>query len=181
VKMVCSRLQHSIQSSKLPFIFPPWWIFRDISNKSCNLCGLTHVWRFDGCDNLSKVPFINIFTNQNMLAQELFVGSLMKWVSMAEQPHTSLRSPCAMPSAGWSGVKLAAIASWNSRNAFSGVMNHTSPSGSLSVKSGFGGCQVTLPAQMNSANCNVRWRRNNGLGLFFMVRAKPLSSSEGRS
>ena len=33
-----------------------------------------------------------------MSAQELFVGSFIKWVSMAEQPHTSLRSPCAMPS-----------------------------------------------------------------------------------
>ena len=29
--------------------------------------------------------------------------------SIAKQPHTSLRSPCAMPSFGWSGVKLAAI------------------------------------------------------------------------
>jgi hypothetical protein len=33
----------------------------------------------------------------------------MKWVSMAEQPHTILRSSCAMPNVGWSGVKLAAI------------------------------------------------------------------------
>ena len=31
---------------------------------------------------------------------------------------------------------------------------------------------------MHSANCTVWWRRNNGLGLFFMVRARPLSSSE---
>ena len=29
----------------------------------------------------------------------------MKWDSMAEQPDTSLRSPCAMPSVGWSCVK----------------------------------------------------------------------------
>jgi hypothetical protein len=29
-------------------------------------------------------------------AQELFVGSFMKWISMAEQLHTSLRTPCAM-------------------------------------------------------------------------------------
>jgi hypothetical protein len=41
--------------------------------------------------------------------QELFVGSFVKWVSMAEQPHRSLRSPCSMPSVGWSGAKLAAI------------------------------------------------------------------------
>jgi hypothetical protein len=34
----------------------------------------------------------------------MFVGSLMKWVSMAKQPHTSLRSPCAMPNVCWSGV-----------------------------------------------------------------------------
>ena len=37
----------------------------------------------------------------------------------------------------------------------------------------------TLQAQMHSANCKVWWRRNNGLWLFFMVRARPLSSSEG--
>jgi hypothetical protein len=71
----------------------------------------------------------------------------MKFVSMAEQLHTSLRSPCAMPSINWSGVKLAAIGLWSSGNAFSGVMNHTSPSGSLKDKSGFGRCQenVTCP------------------------------------
>ena len=73
--------------------------------------------------------------------QELLVGNFMKWVSMAEQPHTSLRSPCAMPSVGWSGVKLTAIGLWSSGNAFSGVMNHTSPSGGSTDKSGFGGCQ----------------------------------------
>jgi hypothetical protein len=28
-----------------------------------------------------------------MSAQELFVESFVKWVSMAKQPHTSLRSP----------------------------------------------------------------------------------------
>jgi hypothetical protein len=53
----------------------------------------------------------------------------MKWVSMAEQPHTSLN-------VGWSGVKLTAIGL-----LFSGVMNHTSPSGSPMDESGFGGCQ----------------------------------------
>lgn len=65
----------------------------------------------------------------------------MKWVSMVEQTHTSLRSPCAMPSAGWNGVKLAAIGLQSSGNAFSGVMNHASPSGSRTDESGFGGCQ----------------------------------------
>ena len=34
---------------------------------------------------------------------------------------------------------------------------------------------------MHSANCNVWWRRNNVLGLIFMVRARPLSSIEGKS
>jgi hypothetical protein len=46
-----------------------------------------------------------------------------------------------MPSGGWSGVKLAAIELWSSGNAFSGVMNHASPSGSPTDESGFGGCQ----------------------------------------
>ena len=70
-----------------------------------------------------------------------FVESFMKWVSMAEQPHTSLRTPCAMPSVGWTSVKLTAIGLWSSGNAFSLVMNHASPSGSLMEESGFGGCQ----------------------------------------
>jgi hypothetical protein len=65
----------------------------------------------------------------------------MKWVSMAEQLHTSLRSPYALPSVGWSGVKLFTIGLWSSGNRFSGVMNHASPSGSPTDKSGFGGSQ----------------------------------------
>ena len=63
----------------------------------------------------------------------------MKWVSMAEQPHT--KSPCAMPSVGWGGVMLAAIGLWRSGNAFSGVINHVSSSGSPTDESGFDGCQ----------------------------------------
>jgi hypothetical protein len=43
----------------------------------------------------------------------------MKQVYMAEQQHTSLTSPCAIPSIGWSGVKLATIGLWSSGNAFS--------------------------------------------------------------
>jgi hypothetical protein len=66
-------------------------------------------------------------------AQELFVGSFMKLVSMAKQ--TSLRSPYAMPSVGWGCVKLAAIGLWSSEKAFSGVMTHISPSGSPTDKS----------------------------------------------
>jgi hypothetical protein len=60
-----------------------------------------------------------------------------------------------MPSVGWSGVKLAFIELWSSGNAFFGVKNHLHH---LAVHG-----------------------RNNGLGLFFMVRARPLSSSEGKS
>ena len=37
----------------------------------------------------------------------------------------------------------------------------------------------TLPARMHSTSCKVWWRRNSGLGLFFMVQARPISSSEG--
>jgi hypothetical protein len=80
----------------------------------------------------------------------------MKWVSMIKQQHTNLRSPCAMPSVNLSDVKLAAIGLWNSGNALSGVMNHASPSGSLVG----GGIMVW--------GC-------------FMVQARPLSSSEGKS
>ena len=64
------------------------------------------------------------------------VRSFTKWVSMAEHPHPSLRSPCAIPSLGWSGVKLATIGLWSSGKAFSGVMNHASPCGSPTDESG---------------------------------------------
>ena len=71
----------------------------------------------------------------------------MKWVSMAEQPHNSLRSPCTIPSVGWRGVKLTTIGLQSSGNMFSEVMNHASPSGSPTDESGFGGCQenATFP------------------------------------
>ena len=65
---------------------------------------------------------------------------------MAEQPHTSLRPPWAMPSIDWSVVKIVAIGLWSSGNVFSGVMDHVSPSGSLTDESGFG----TLPAPMST-------------------------------
>ena len=71
-------------------------------------------------------------------AQELLVESFMKWVSMAEHAYTSLRSPFVMPNVGWSGVKPVAIGFWSSGNLFSEVMNHASPSGSPTDKSGFG-------------------------------------------
>ena len=44
--------------------------------------------------------------------------SFMKWASMAKQPHASLRSPCAMPSVDWSGVKLTAIGLWSDESCF---------------------------------------------------------------
>ena len=65
----------------------------------------------------------------------------MKWVSMAEQLHTSLRSPCAMSSVGWSGVMLTSIGLWSRGISFSGMMNQDSPSGSQTDKTEFGGCQ----------------------------------------
>jgi hypothetical protein len=68
-----------------------------------------------------------------------------------------------MPSVSWSGVKLTAIGLWSSENVFSGVMNHASPSGCPTDKSGFGGARRRLSARIHSANCKVWWRRNNVL------------------
>jgi hypothetical protein len=80
---------------------------------------------------------------------------------------------------GLRGVKLVLTGLWSSGNGFSGVMNHGSPSDSPTDESGFGGSQEkALPAQMHSASCKVWWS-NNGLGLFFMVQSRPLSSSDG--
>jgi hypothetical protein len=88
---------------------------------------------------------------------------------MAEQPHTSLRSLCAMPSVGWSGVKLAAIGS--SGNTFSGVMNHSSPSGAIQRENlDLADARRMLPARMHRANSKVWWRRNNGLGPLVPVK-----------
>ena len=78
----------------------------------------------------------------------------MKWVSMALQPHTSLRKPCAMLSIVWSGVTPASIGLWSSGNVFYGVINHTSPSGSPTDKSGFGGCQEN--ATCSNALCQLK-------------------------
>jgi hypothetical protein len=55
----------------------------------------------------------------------------MKWISMAE--HKSLRSPCAMPSVGWSVLKLAAIGLWSDESRFTIWQSME--------ESGFGGCQ----------------------------------------
>jgi hypothetical protein len=74
-------------------------------------------------------------------AHELFIGSMMECLSMAKQRYTSLRTSCAMPSVGWSCVKLAAIGLWSSGSAFSGVMNHASPFGNPKDKYVFDGLQ----------------------------------------
>jgi hypothetical protein len=84
--------------------------------------------------------------------QELFVGSFLKWVSMAEQPHTSLISPCIMPSVSWSVVKVTTIGLWSTGNTFFGVLNHTSPSGSPTDESEFGVCQ-----KMYARRCMPVW------------------------
>ena len=116
---------------------------------------------------LKRVASENCLSSEATSEQELFVGSFMKWVSMAEQSHTSLRSPGAIGNVVWSVVKLAAIGLWSSGNAFSGVMNHASPSGSPMDNLGLADTRRTLHARMHSDNCKVWWRRNNGLGLFF--------------
>jgi hypothetical protein len=54
-------------------------------------------------------------------------------------------------------------------------MNHALPSGSSTDESGFGGCQENATI----VQTKFWWRRNNGLGLFFMVRAKPLVPVKG--
>ena len=44
---------------------------------------------------------------------------------------------------------------------------------------GLADARKTLPARMHSATCKVWWRRNNGLGLFFMVVLGPLVPVKG--
>ena len=69
--------------------------------------------------------------------------------------HTKVCGSCTIPGIGWSGVKLDAIGLWSSGNAFSLVMNHVSPSGSLMNESGFGGCQENTTCPNASADCKV--------------------------
>ena len=98
---------------------------------------------------------------------------------MAEQPHTSLRSPCAMPSVSWSAVKLTAIGLWSSGNGLSRVMNHVYHLAVERLNLGLADARRTLPAWIHSADCKVWWRRNNGLGMFFMVRIGSLVLVKG--
>ena len=146
------------------------------STQLCNLCRQTLAVGWQHSLQSSKLPL------EAMAAQELFVEGVMKWVSMAEQPHTSLRSLCAVPRISCSGVKLTAIGLWRSGNPFSGVLNIRFTIWQSGVRIWvLTDSRSTLPAPMHSANCKVWWMRNNGLGLFFMVWAGPLSSSEGNS
>jgi hypothetical protein len=61
----------------------------------------------------------------------------------AHNPKNTMRNA----SVSWNGVKLAAVGLWRSGNAFSGMKNHISPTGSLTDKSAFEGCQenATFP------------------------------------
>lgn len=66
--------------------------------------------------------------------------------------------------------KYTATGLWCSGNIFSGMVNHTSLSGSLIDEAGFGRCQENVG--MQSANSNVWWRRDNSLGLSHLVPVK---------
>jgi len=51
-------------------------------------------------------------------AQKLCGGSIMGWVSMAQQPHANLTAQSTMPRVGWSGVKHTVTGLWSSGNMF---------------------------------------------------------------
>lgn len=54
-------------------------------------------------------------------AQELLVNDSMKWISMAEQWHTSLRWLRSMARVGWSDDKHTTRNLWSTGNVFAGV------------------------------------------------------------
>jgi hypothetical protein len=86
----------------------------------------------------------------------------MKWVSIDEQLHTSLRSPCAIPSVSCSGRY------WTQEQYLEWwiTLHHIEVQ---QTNLGLADARRTLPAWMHSAICKVWWRRNNGLGLFTMT------------
>lgn len=89
--------------------------------KCCTVCPVLH-----HSLQSSKLPL------QATSEPELGAGSFMKWVSVAEQLHTSLTSPRTTPSVGWSCVEHAATGLWSWKHCvLFGVMIHASLSGSL--------------------------------------------------
>ena len=117
-----------------------------------------------------------------MYAQKLCGGSFMEWVSMADQLHASLTSTSPMPSVGCSGVKHTDTVDCGAVETCSVEWRITLPCLAVRWASlGLVDAGRTLPAWLHCANCEVWWRGDNGMGLFFRVWARPLISSEGQS
>jgi hypothetical protein len=111
------------------------------------------------CQVLKHVTRINHLSSVATLSIEFQTASRsnVSTITVHQAPHEmgfhglvathKTKITCAMPSVGWSSVKLATIGLWSSGYAYSGMMNQASPFGSPTVKSGFGRCQenVTCP------------------------------------